>query len=80
MLKIRMKQNAKYQLLISKRESTDLKYLNDPKAFFRYLNDMGNNYENIEECNPNKKRKKLIVFDDLSIFQVNKYYHPIKVK
>ena len=65
MLKISMKQNAKYQLLISKRKSTNLKYLNDSKAFFRYLNDMGNNYKNIEEYNPNKKRKKLIVFDDL---------------
>ena len=31
---------AKYQLLINKRESTDLKYLNDPKAFIEYLNDM----------------------------------------
>ena len=26
---------------------------------------MDDNYENIEECNPNKKRKTLIVFDDM---------------
>ena len=26
---------------------------------------MDNIYENIEECNPNKKRKILIVFDDM---------------
>ena len=32
---------AKYQLLINKRESTGLKYLNDSKAFIEYSNDMG---------------------------------------
>ena len=31
---------AKYQLLIRKRECTDLKYLNDSKAFIEYSNDM----------------------------------------
>ena len=31
---------AKYQLLINKRESTGLKYLNDSKAFIEYSNDM----------------------------------------
>ena len=30
-----------------------------------YSNDMNDIYKNIEECNPNKKRKKLIVFDDM---------------
>ena len=45
----------KYQLLINKRESTDLKYFNDSKAFIEYSNDMDNIYKNIEECNPNKK-------------------------
>ena len=35
---------AKYQLLINKRESTDLKYLNDSKAFIEYSNDMDDIY------------------------------------
>ena len=39
---------AKYQLLINKRESTGLKYLNDSKAFMEYSNDMVNVYKNIE--------------------------------
>ena len=52
---------AKYQLLINKRESRGLKYLNDSKAFIEYSNDM-DIYKNIEEYNPNKKRKILIVF------------------
>ena len=56
---------AKYQLLTKKRESTGLKYLNDLKAFIEYSNDMDDIYTNIEEYNPNKKRKKFIVFDDM---------------
>ena len=58
---------AKYQLLISKRESTDLKYLNNVKAFLEYSNDMDDFYKKIEEYNPNKKRKILILFDNLLI-------------
>ena len=56
---------AKYQLLINKRESTGLKYLNDSKAFIEYSNDLDDIYQNIEEYNPNKKLKILIVFDDM---------------
>ena len=32
---------------------------------FNYPNDMNDIYKNIEEYNPNKKRKILIVFDDM---------------
>ena len=56
---------AKYQFLINKRESTGLKHLNDSKAFIKYSNDMDDIYKNIEEYNPNKKRKILIVSDDV---------------
>ena len=45
---------AKHQLLIKKKESTGLKYLNDSKAFIEYLNDMDDIYKNIEEYNPSK--------------------------
>ena len=31
----------------------------------KYSNDMDNIYNNIEEYNSNKKRKMLIIFDDL---------------
>ena len=37
---------AKYQLLIHKRESTGLKYLNDSKAFLDYPNDTDNILKN----------------------------------
>ena len=35
------------------------------KAFIEYSNDMDDIYINIEEYNPNKKRKILIVFNDM---------------
>ena len=56
--------DAKYQLLIDKRESTGLQNLNESKAFIEYSNYMDDIYKNIEEYNPNKKRKMLITFDD----------------
>lgn len=40
---------------------------NDPQAFIAYQNDMDDIYENMEEYNPNKERKILILFDDLIV-------------
>ena len=56
---------AKYNFLINKQESTGLKRFNDSKAFIEYLNDMDDIYKNIEEHNPSKKHKILIVSDDM---------------
>ena len=56
---------AKYQLIINKRENTGLKHFNYSKAFIEYSNDMDDIQKNIEENNPNKKQKTLIVFDDM---------------
>ena len=50
---------AKYQLLINKKESTGIKYFKDSKAFIEYSNDMNDIYKNIEEYNPNKKRTNI---------------------
>ena len=48
------------------------------KAFIEYSNDMDDIYKNIEECNPNKKQKILIVFDDLIADMLsNKKINPI---
>ena len=52
-------------LLINKKESAGLKYLNDSKAFIQYLNDADDIYKNIEEYNQDKKQKILIVFNDM---------------
>ena len=56
---------GKYQFLINRLESTGLKHLNDSKAFSKSFNDVDDTYKNIEEYNPHKKRKMLIVFDDM---------------
>ena len=56
---------AKHWLLINKRENTGLMYLNDLKDFIEYSNDMDGIYKNIEEYNPHKKWKILIVFEDM---------------
>ena len=62
---------ARYQLIINKRESTGLKHLNDPKAFIEYSNDMQDVYKNIEEYNIGNKSKILIVFDDMIADMIN---------
>ena len=65
-------------MFINKRESAGLKCFNDSKPFIEYSNDMDDIYKNVEEYNPNKKRKILIVFDDMiaDIF-TNKKLNPI---
>ena len=62
---------AKHQFLISKRESTGLKHLNDHKAFIEYSNDMQDIYENVDEYNIDKERKILIGFDDMIADMIN---------
>ena len=56
---------AKYKFFIYKRKGTGLKHSNDSKAFIEYSNHIDDIYNNIEEYNPNKKRKIFIVFDDI---------------
>ena len=56
---------AKYQYLINKRESADINHFNNPKAFIEYSNDMHDVYKNINEYNPDKENKILIIFDDM---------------
>ena len=60
---------AKYQLLINKRERAGLKHLNDSKAFIEYSNDMDDIYKNIEEFNANMKRKILIAFNNMIVIK-----------
>ena len=61
----------KYQYLINKREKIGLNHFNDPKAFMEYSNDMQDVYKNIEDYNPIKKRKVLIIFDDMIADMIN---------
>ena len=53
-----------YKFLIKKRKNSGIKHLNDPNAFVESSNTMDDLYENIDDYNPNIKRKISIVFDD----------------
>ena len=58
-------EEPKYQFLIKKYENAGIKNLNDPNAFIEYSNTMDDVYNNIDDYNPTRKRKVLIVFDDM---------------
>ena len=45
--------------------------MNDPKALIENSNDMHDVYKNIDEYNPDKERKILIVFDDMIADMIN---------
>ena len=51
----------KYEYLIRKREDARIKHLNNPNAFIECSNTMDDVYENINDYNPIRKRKKLFL-------------------
>ena len=57
----------KYEFSIKKREDAGIKHLNDLNAFIEWSDTMDDVYNNIDDCNPNRKRKILIVFDDIIV-------------
>ena len=68
----------KYEYLIKKREDAGIKHLNKPNEFIECSNMMDNVYENINDYNPIRKIKKLIVFDDMiADFMTNKRFQTI---
>ena len=66
----------KYGYLIKKRENAGIKHFNDPNAFIECSNTKDDIYENINDYNPIRKRKILIVFDDMIVdIMTNKKFH-----
>ena len=55
----------KYESLIKKRQDVGIKYCNDPNAFIECSNRMDDVYQNIDDYNPSRKRKILVLFDDM---------------
>ena len=53
------------KILIKKRKDVGTNHFNDPNAFIECSNTMDDVYENVDDYNPSKKRKTLIVFDDM---------------
>ena len=56
---------SKYQLLINGKEKVGIKELKNLEAFIGCSQAIDDIYQNLEDYSPTKKRKKLIVFDDV---------------
>ena len=70
----------KYDFLIKKYKTVGIKHLNDSKIFMGYSQYLDDVYNKIDDYNPNRKRKILIVFHDMitSIMTDNKFQAIIK--
>ena len=70
----------KYELLIKNHKNVGIKHLNDSRAFIECSNTMNDVYENIDDYNLNRKRKILIVFDDMiaDIMTIKRFQSIIK--
>ena len=55
----------KYEYLIKKREDVGIKHVNNSNAFTECSNNMDDVCEKIDDCNLSRRRKILIVFDDM---------------
>ena len=62
---------TRYQLLIKKREDERIKNLDNPSTFIEYSNTMDGVYNNIDDYNPKRNRKTLILFDDMITYIMN---------
>ena len=56
-------EEPKNQYLIKKREG--IKNLNDPSAFIEYSNNMNDNFDDINDYNPKRKKNVWIILDDM---------------
>ena len=66
--------------MTKKPENVGIEHLNDSNAFIEYSNTMDDVYEDIDDYNPNRQKKILIVFDDMiaDIMSDKKYEAIIK--
>ena len=55
----------KYQFLIERCENAGIKIVDNTSAFIENSNTMDDVYNNIDDYNPSRKGKVLIVFDDI---------------
>ena len=55
----------KYGYLIKKREDVGIKHLNNPNTYIECSNTMDDVYENTDDYNSGRRRKNVIVFDDM---------------
>ena len=55
----------KYDFLINNRKNAVIKHFNDSTEFIEYSNDTDDAFTNIDDYNKKRKRKALIVFDNM---------------
>ena len=68
----------KYEFLIKKCKNPATKRLNDLNAFIECSNPIDDVYENIDDYNPSRKRKILLVFDNMiADIKINKKFQAI---
>ena len=58
-------EEPKYKLLISKTEQSGINFNDDPTAFIEYSNSIDDIFPQIENYNKKRKRKVLIIFDEM---------------
>ena len=58
-------EEPKYKLLIDNREKAGINFNNDPTAFIEHSSSMDDILPSIEDYNKKRKRKVLIIFDDM---------------
>ena len=67
----------KYEHLIKKRENIGIKHLNNPNAFIKCSNTMDDVYQNINDYNPIRKRKKNVFDDMIADIMTNKKFQAL---
>ena len=68
----------KYEFFIKKREIVGTNHFNDPNAFIECSNTIDDVYENNDDYNSSRKRKTLVVFNDMiADIMTNKKIQPI---
>ena len=60
--------------MIKNRKDAGIKHVNNPNAFIECSNTMDDVYENINNYSPIRKRKKLMVLDDMIADMTNKKF------
>ena len=64
--------------MIKNRENTGIKHVDDSNVSIEYSNAMDDVYANIDDYNPSRKRKILIIFDNMSAdIMTNKKFQSI---
>ena len=65
---------------MEKCENAGIRNLNDPRAFIEYFNTMNDVYNNIDDYNSKRKRKILILLDDMIADIMNNKKFQVMIK